>query len=174
MAGPGKAPTDWGTRRGPEGARILLLEAPYYAAVAAELLAGATVELEAAGATFERIAVPGALEIPLALAAAVKAGLIPSDAPQARFDGCVALGCVIRGETTHYDTVCANANHWLMQVATRHAIPLGNAILTVETEAQALERARGGRRGKGAEAVRACLGLIEHARAFAALATADR
>ena len=80
---------------------------------------------------------PGALEIPLALAQAVKAGLIPGDADHARFDGCVALGCVIRGETTHYDTVCDNANHWLMDIAIRHAIPLGNAILTVETEAQA-------------------------------------
>jgi 6,7-dimethyl-8-ribityllumazine synthase len=79
----------------------------------------------------------------------------------------VALGCVIRGETSHYETVCANANYWLMDVAVRHAIPLGNAILTVETEAQALERAGGGRRGKGADAVRACLTLIEDARAFA-------
>ena len=147
---------------------MLLIEAPYYGAVAAELLAGATAELDAAGASFERIAVPGALEIPLALAEAVKAGLIPGDAPHARFDGCVALGCVIRGETTHYDTVCSNANHWLMDIAARHAIPLGNAILTVESEAQALERARGGRRGKGAEAVRACLTLIGHARTFAA------
>jgi 6,7-dimethyl-8-ribityllumazine synthase len=147
---------------------VLLIEAPYYEAVAAELLAGATAELDAAGARFERIAVPGALEIPLALAEAVKAGLVPGDAPRARFDGCVALGCVIRGETSHYDTVCANANHWLMDIAMRHAIPLGNAILTVESEAQALERARGGRRGKGAEAVRACLTLVEHARAFAA------
>src|SRR6202008_4526178 len=106
--------------------------------------------------------------LPLALAQAVKAGLIPADAGNARFDGCVALGCVIRGETTHYETVCDNANHWLMDVAVRHAIPLGNAILTVENEAQALARAEGGRKGKGADAVRACLSLIGHARAFAA------
>lgn len=111
--------------------------------------------------------VPGALEIPLALAQAANTELIPGEATNARYDGCVALGCVIRGETTHYDTVCNNANHWLMDIATRHAIPLGNAILTVETEAQAMERARGGRESKGASAVRACLTLIEHARAFA-------
>jgi 6,7-dimethyl-8-ribityllumazine synthase len=154
--------------------RVLLIEAPYYEAVATELAAGAVAELEAAGAAFDRVAVPGALEIPLALAQAVKAGLIPGDAARARFDGCLALGCVIRGETAHYDIVCANANHWLMEIATRHAIPLGNAILTVETEAQALERARGGRRGKGAEAVRACLALIGHARAFAAQRGAER
>ena len=99
------------------------------------------------------------------------AGLIgsaPGGAANARFDGCVALGCVIRGETTHYETVCENANHWLMEIAVRHAVPLGNAILTVENEAQALARAEGGRRGKGADAVRACLSLIGHARAFAA------
>jgi 6,7-dimethyl-8-ribityllumazine synthase len=151
-----------------------LIEAPYYEAIAAELAAGAIAELEAAGAAFERVAVPGAMEIPLALAQAVKAGLIPGDAAHARFDGCVALGCVIRGETSHYDIVCNSANNWLMDIATRNAIPLGNAILTVETEAQALERARGGRQGKGAEAVRACLSLIAHGRAFAQLATLAR
>jgi 6,7-dimethyl-8-ribityllumazine synthase len=174
MAGRGQKASDTAPRRGAEGARVLLIEAPYYADIAAELIAGAVAELEAAGAGFERVAVPGALEIPLALAEAVKAGVIPGDAPHARFDGCVALGCVIRGETTHYETVCSNANHWLMEIAARHAIPLGNAILTVETEAQALERAQGGRRGKGAEAVRACLALIGHARAFAARQSAER
>jgi 6,7-dimethyl-8-ribityllumazine synthase len=174
MAGRGQEPVNTAPRRGAEGARVLLIEAPYYEAIAAELAAGAIAELEAAGATFERIAVPGALEIPLALAQAVEAGLIPAYADHARFDGCVALGCVIRGETTHYDIVATNANHWLMEIAARHAIPLGNAVLTVETEAQALERAQGGRRGKGAEAVRGCLTLIGHARAFAAQRSAER
>jgi 6,7-dimethyl-8-ribityllumazine synthase len=150
------------------GARVLVIESPYYRAIAEALAEGAIAELEAAGATFERVQVPGALEIPLALAQAVLAGLIPTRAPNARFDGCVVLACVVRGETTHYETVCNNANHWLMDIAVRHAIPLGNAILTVENEAQALARAEGGRRGKGADAVRACLSLIGHARTFAA------
>jgi len=167
MAGRGQQPSETVPRRGAGSARVLLIEAPYYEVIAAELAAGAIAELEAAGASFERVVVSGALEIPLALAQAVKAGLIPADADHARFDGCVALGCVIRGETTHYETVCTNANYWLMEIAARHAVPLGNAILTVETEAQAMERAQGGRRGKGAEAVRACLALIEHARTFA-------
>jgi len=79
----------------------------------------------------------------------------------------VALGCVIRGDTTHYETVCHNANHWLMHLAVAHAIPLGNGILTVETEAQAMERAQGGRKGKGADAVRACLAVIALERVFA-------
>jgi 6,7-dimethyl-8-ribityllumazine synthase len=147
-------------------ARILIIEANYYQEIADLLAAGAIAEIEAAGATFERVAVPGALEIPLALEQAANAEIIPGRAPKARFDGCVALGCVIRGETTHYDTVCHNANHWLMDVAIRHAIPLGNAILTVENEAQAIARAEGERKGKGADAVRACLALIGHAKAF--------
>lgn len=167
MAGRGPQAGETAPRHRDAGARILIIDAPYYEGVAAALLEGAMAEIEAAGATCERVVVPGALEIPLALAQAVKTGLIPADAKSARFDGCVALGCVIRGETTHYDTVCDNTNHWLMDIATRHAIPLGNAILTVETEAQALERARGGRKGKGADAVRACLSLIAHARRFA-------
>ena len=149
------------------GARVLVIEAHYYESIADELAAGAVAELEAAGASYERVVVPGALEIPLALAQAVKAGLIGSDDADARFDGCVALGCVIRGETSHYDTVCNNANHWLMQLAIEHAIPLGNAILTVDTEAQALARARGGRKGKGADAVRACLALVAIERVYA-------
>jgi 6,7-dimethyl-8-ribityllumazine synthase len=148
------------TTKGAAGARILIIEAPYYEKVAAELLAGARAEIEAAGATCECIVVPGALEIPLALAQAIRAELIGSDQAEARFDGCVALGCVIRGETTHYETVCHNANHWLMHLAVAHAIPLGNGILTVENEAQAMARAQGGRKGKGADAVRACLAVI--------------
>jgi 6,7-dimethyl-8-ribityllumazine synthase len=149
------------------GAHILIVESRYYEKISDELAAGAIAELEAQGATFEKITVPGSLEIPLALAQAIKADLIGSDSASARFDGCVALGCVIRGETAHYDIVCANANHWLMELATRLGIPLGNAILTVDNEAQAHERARGGRKGKGADAVRACLALVALERIFA-------
>jgi 6,7-dimethyl-8-ribityllumazine synthase len=146
---------------------VLIIEGRFYEAISDELAAGAVAVLEARGASYDRVTVPGALEIPQVLAQAAAAGLVPRSAPNGKWDGAVALGCVIRGETAHYDIVCRNANHWLMDIATRHAIPLGNAILTVETEAQALERAQGGRRGKGAEAVRACLALIAHARAFA-------
>ena len=147
--------------------RILIIEARFYENIADELVNGAIAELEAQGATYERIAVPGALEIPLALGQAIASGLIPTTAPSARFAGAVALGCVIRGETSHYDTVCNNANHWLMDVAIRNNVPVGNAILTVENEAQALARARGGRDGKGGDGVRACLRLVDLARAFA-------
>jgi 6,7-dimethyl-8-ribityllumazine synthase len=170
MAGRGQRSADVDSLQsaGAQGAHVLIIEAPYYQAISEELAAGAIAELEARQATYERITVPGALEIPQALAQALKAGLIGSDDANARFDGCVALGCVIRGETSHYDIVCNNANHWLMQVAVENAIPLGNAILTVDTEAQAFARARGGREGKGGDAVRACLSLIALERVFAA------
>ena len=115
---------------------------------------------------YDRITVPGALEIPQVLAQAASAGLIPRSAASGRWDGAVALGCVIRGETSHYDIVCNNANHWLMEVAIRHSIPLGNGILTVDTEAQAMARAQGGADGKGGDAVRACLSVIELVHTF--------
>lgn len=147
-------------------AHILIIESRYYEAVADALLEGALAELKASGATHDKILVPGALEIPQALAQAVAAGLIPADAAGSRYDGAIVLGCVIRGETSHYDIVCNNANHWLMDVAIRAGVPLGNAILTVDTEAQAMARAKGGRNGKGADAVRACLSLVQISRAF--------
>jgi len=142
--------------------RILIIEGRYYDDICDALLEGAIAEIEAAGATYDRITVPGALEIPQVLGQAVSAGLLPG----ARYSGAVALGCVIRGETSHYDIVCNNANHWLMDVAMRHNVPVGNGILTVDTEAQALARARGGREGKGGDAARACMRLIEIARQF--------
>lgn len=145
--------------------RVLIIEARFYEDVGDELAAGAIAELEAAGASFTRIAVPGALEIPQVLAQAVGAG-VPFDGRDGGYVGVVALGCVIRGETAHYDIVCNNANHWLMDIAVKHAIPLGNAILTVDTMDQALARARGGRDGKGGDAVRACLRLVEIADQF--------
>jgi 6,7-dimethyl-8-ribityllumazine synthase len=147
-------------------ARVLIIEGRFYAAISDELAAGAIAALEAQGVRYDRVTVPGALEIPQVLAQAVAAGLMPRSAPNGQWDGAVALGCVIRGETAHYDIVCQNANHWLMEVAVRDAVPVGNGILTVDTEAQALERARGGADGKGGDAVRACLTLIELARAY--------
>ncbi len=143
-------------------AHVLIIEARFYEAIADRLADGASEELTARGATFERIIVPGALEIPQALAAAVAARA----AGRMTFDGAVVLGCVIRGETAHYDIVCNNANHWVMDVATRHDVAVGNGILTVETDAQAMARANGGRAGKGGDAARACLALIELKRGF--------
>jgi 6,7-dimethyl-8-ribityllumazine synthase len=164
----GRAPQSSGTSRvGADGAlRILIIEGRFYENIGDELIAGARAELDACGIGYDLITVPGALEIPQVLAQAIAAGSISATAPDARYCGVIALGCVIRGETSHYDIVCNNANHWLMELAISHRIPVGNAILTVDTEAQALERARGGRNGKGADAARACLRLVEIARQF--------
>ena len=135
------------------GGKILLIEARYYGDIADEMMAGAIAELDAHGAAYDRVTVPGALEIPQALAAA--APLFPDV-----YVGAVALGCVIRGDTSHYEVVVHNSNYWLMDVAINAGIPVGNGILTVENKAQALERAQGGRAGKGGDAARACLSLI--------------
>ena len=141
-----------------EGANILIIEARYYEDIADEMLAGAIAVIEAAGATYERIAVPGALEIPQVLA-------MTGDSAY-DYDGVVALGCVIRGETSHYDIVVDNANHWLYEASAEAMLPVGNAILTVDTKEQALARARGGIDGKGGDAARAVLRLIEIRRKF--------
>lgn len=141
--------------------RVLIIEARYYEDISDALLAGACEELGRHGVAYDILTVPGALEIPLALASAAADGVIPSNEPDG-YDGAVALGCVIRGETAHFDIVANNANHHLMDIAIKNQIPLGNAILTVENEEQAMVRATGGEMSKGAQAVRACLTLVAH------------
>lgn len=140
---------------------VLLIEGRFYEDIADELAAGAIAELEEAGATYDRIVVPGALEIPQVLALAIRAGLAPFGAPRWRYHGAVALGCVIRGETSHYDIVAGESARALMDLATQHGVPVGNGILTVEDEDQAMERAAVADGNKGGDAVRACLKLID-------------
>jgi 6,7-dimethyl-8-ribityllumazine synthase len=132
---------------------ILLVEAPYYRHIADQLRRGAERALAESGATHEVISVPGAFEIPAAIAMVARA--------TTRFDGFVALGCVIRGETTHYDHICAESARGLQDLAVREGLAVGYGILTVENEAQALVRASAEHRDKGGEAVRACLALVE-------------
>ena len=144
----------------------MIIEARFYDDIADAMFDGAAEELDACGASFDRVSVPGALEIPQVLAHAVSAGLVPLGAASARYSGAVALGCVIRGETRHFDVVCDNSNHWLMDVAMRHSVPVGNGILTVDTHDQAMTRAQGGRAGKGGDAARACLRLVQLAHEF--------
>lgn len=146
-------------------ARILIIESPYYQEITGELISGARAVLDAAGVGYDRIAVPGALEIPQALRQAVVAGLFTGGA-KGVYAGAIILGCVVRGETSHYDIVCNNTNHWVMETAIQYNIPVGNGVLTVDTEAQALARARGGADGKGGDAARACLRLIHLAQTF--------
>lgn len=181
------------------GARIAIIEARFYHEIADALAKGAIEEIEAAGASYERFSVPGALEIPQVLSLLTEANMIQradygiprgsagfiagaagsasalADAtPPSAFDGAIALGCVIRGETSHYETVCDNTNHFWMQLAIARNIPVGNGILTVESAGQAWARADGGRKGKGGDAARACLGLIALRRGLNSRAMAER
>jgi 6,7-dimethyl-8-ribityllumazine synthase len=142
---------------------ILIVEAPYYHDIANELRAGAVAALDAAGASYEVVTVPGAFEIPAAIALA--AGL---HSPVVRaFDGYVALGCVIRGETTHYDYVCTESARGLQDLSLHHGLAIGFGILTVENDAQAWARASRTKKNKGAEAVKAALAMIALKHAFA-------
>ncbi len=143
---------------------VMIVEARYYEHILDEMVRGAIAALDAAGASYERFAVPGAFEIPAAISFAVAAQA--RGAREARFDGYVALGCVIRGETTHYDYVCAESARGLQELALRHDLAMGFGILTVENEAQALARARIDRKNKGGEAANACLAMIELKRHF--------
>jgi 6,7-dimethyl-8-ribityllumazine synthase len=142
------------------GARILLIEARFQEAISKELAAGAMARLKEAGVEVQHVRVPGALEIPIAAAIALDAAV-----REARpFDGLVAIGCVIRGETAHFDIVAGESARALMDLAVARRLPFGNGILTVENEAQALERAKRDNGDKGGEAASAALALIRLAR----------
>lgn len=131
---------------------ILVIEARYYEGISDALLEGALAVLQKAGATITKLTVPGALEIPHAIAYA-EAG------PQ-KYDGYVALGCVIRGETTHYDYVCQESARALMDLAVDKALVIGNGIITVENEDQAWARAKSSQKNKGGFAANAVLKMI--------------
>ena len=135
--------------------RVLIVEGRFYSDLADALLAGATDALSAFGADYDVITVPGALEIPAVIAIAEEAG-----AKGVRYDGYVALGTVIRGETYHFEIVCNESARGLMDLATRQGLAIGNGILTVEDEEQAWARARASEGDKGGGAARACLDVI--------------
>jgi 6,7-dimethyl-8-ribityllumazine synthase len=139
------------------GARILVVESRYYAAIADALLEGARRVLDAAQVEWEIVSVVGALEVPQAVAIALEA---PVHARRLPFDGIVALGCVIRGETSHYDIVAGESARALMDLAIRHRVPIGNGILTVDAAAQAQVRADPARGDKGGSAAAAVTNLI--------------
>ena len=137
--------------------RILIVEARFYSDLADELLKGAIDAIEAYGATYEVVTVPGALEIPAAIAFAEEGGHRP--AGQA-FDGYVALGTVIRGETYHFEIVSDESARGIMDLAVGWRRAIGNGILTVEDEAQAWARANLSEGDKGGGAARAALAMI--------------
>ncbi len=146
------------------GARILVVEARFYDDIADALLAGATRVLEEAKASFDRISVPGSLEIPAAIAMAL-------DAAERRgqpYDGVVALGCVIRGDTIHFEIVSTESARALMDLSVARGFPLGNGIVTVNSDAQAWARARPEEGDKGGDAARTALAMVGLKRALAA------
>lgn len=132
---------------------LLVIDAPYYDKISEELMQGVKAGFAESGATFDYITVPGVLEIPAALAMAVSSGK--------SYDGYVVIGCVIRGETTHYDIVANESARALMDLAVEHKLALGNGIQTVENEAQAIARASMSDKDKGGGAARAALAMIK-------------
>ena len=144
------------TGRVPHGLRCLIVEARYYEDLADELLAGAREALDAAGVAQETLTVDGALELPVALAMALDAAA----AAGRPYGLAVVLGCVIRGETGHYDIVAGESARAIMDLAVARRLPVGNGILTVETEEQAWARARVGEMNKGGGAARAALSVL--------------
>ena len=137
-------------------ANILIIRSPYYKDISDQQLIGAKAACAASKVNVEIAEVPGALEIPTAIALAMKSG---------RYDGYVALGCVIRGETTHYDTVCNDSSRGLTLLGLQGAC-IGNGILTVENRDQALARADAQGQNKGGGAAEAALHLVALARKF--------
>jgi 6,7-dimethyl-8-ribityllumazine synthase len=137
-------------------ARLLILEARYYADLCDELVKGAVAAIERAGATWDHVVVPGALELPGAIALAETSK---------RYDGYVALGCVLRGETMHYEIVSNESARGLMDLSLK-GLCIGNGILTCENEVQAWARAKTSEGDKGGGAAEAALTMIHHKRAM--------
>jgi 6,7-dimethyl-8-ribityllumazine synthase len=138
-----------------EGVRVLIVESGYYEDIADMLLAGAKRALDAAGADYDVVTVPGALEIPQAMVLVLKSAFGAES-----YHGVVALGCVIRGETSHYDIVAGESARALMDIGVSQDIPVGNGILTVNSAAQAKVRAALDGGDKGGAAARAVLSLV--------------
>ncbi len=141
-------------------ARVLVAEARFYDAIGTDLLAGARSALDAAGASFELISLPGALELAVGVSLSLDAARL-KDRP---FDAVVVLGCVIRGETYHFEIVSNESCRAMTDLAVSRRLPMGNGILTVETHEQASERADPARGDKGGDAARAALALLRHKR----------
>jgi 6,7-dimethyl-8-ribityllumazine synthase len=141
-----------GTRPSGDQPHLLVVEARFYDDIVDQLLEGATRALKGAGVTFDLVTVPGALEIPAAIRLALDHG---------GYDAFVALGCVIRGETSHYDIVAGESAHGLMELGVRDGALIGNGILTTDTGTQARLRADPDGKNKGGDAVRAALALLQ-------------
>ena len=138
------------------GARVVIVEARFYDDLQDALLAGAKAQLDAAGVGYDVVSVPGALEIPAAIAIALDA----AKRNGRDYDGAIALGCVIRGDTFHFEIVAMESSRALMDLAVNRSLPLGNGIITVDTDAQAWARAKASELDKGGDAARAAIAMI--------------
>ena len=145
---------------------FMIVEARFYTEISDMLAEGAIAKCEELGISYERVEVPGALEIPAAVKYALDA--MAHGAFTKKIDGFVTLGCVIRGETTHYDIVSNESARALMDLSVERSLALGNGIQTVENEKQAWARARVNEKNKGGGAANACLDMIELKRSFGA------
>jgi 6,7-dimethyl-8-ribityllumazine synthase len=145
------------------GARILVVEARFYEDIADALLEGAMRALKEAEVAFDRLSVPGSLEVAPAIAMALDA----AERTGKPYEGVVALGCVIRGETLHFEIVSQESARALVELSVARRIPIGNGILTVDTDAQARTRARPQEADKGGDAARAALALVRLKRSLA-------
>jgi 6,7-dimethyl-8-ribityllumazine synthase len=148
-----------------KGARFLIVEARFYDEIGSMLLAGARAALEAAGAEYDVVTVPGALEIPVAIAI----GLDAAKAQGKLYQGAIALGCIIRGETYHFEIVSNESARALMELGVSRGLALGNGVLTVENDAQAIARADKAQGDKGGDAARAALALHRYKTKIGAL-----
>ena len=142
-----------------DGSQILIAEARFYDDIADALGAGACQVLDQAGVAYTRIAVPGVFEVPALIRFAIRS--MEVGAAVEHFSGFVALGCVIRGETDHYQHICREATRALMEMSTTYSIALGFGILTCDTYEQAWERADVDQKNKGADAAQACLKMMD-------------
>ena len=136
-----------------DGPHLLVIDAPYYTKISQSLLEGVVAVLKEAGATHDYMTVPGVLEIPAAVAMATSS--------DKHYDGFIVIGCVIRGETTHYEIVSNESARAIMDLSVRHNLAIGNGIQTVENEAQAWARAKISEKNKGGGAAQAALAMIE-------------
>ena len=143
---------------------IMIVEARFYEDVADALVESAIAELEGVGASYDRYRVPGAFEIPAAIRYAIRS--MDFFSARRRYDGYIALGCVVRGETSHYDYVCQESARALQDLSVQYTLALGYGILTCENLDQAMERARRDGKDRGGHAARACLEMIGLKRQF--------
>lgn len=132
--------------------KILIIEARFYEEIADKMVSSAVLEIEQGGFTFETVQVPGAFEIPAAVSMGIKSG---------KYDGYVALGCVIRGETTHYDYVCGESARGLNELAIDRNAAIGYGIITAENREQANVRADRAQKDVGGRAAKACIAMLD-------------